>query len=129
MTQTTKTPKTPSPGQQGFTLIEIIAVLVILGILAAVAVPRYFDMQDEAKVAAAEGALSSCVAELNMQFAKHLVGDNSNASSFEAPDNISLGDFECGYTNSDGNFTVELAAGPDWISDITSNSTTVQLYQ
>src|SRR5688572_7678848 len=41
--------------QKGFTLIELIIVIVIIAILAAVAIPKYLDLQQDAKQAATNG--------------------------------------------------------------------------
>ncbi len=40
--------KTAAKDAAGFTLIEITMALILLGILAAIAVPKYFDMQEQA---------------------------------------------------------------------------------
>lgn len=59
--------------EKGFTLIELVVVIVILGILAAVAVPKFVDMQVDARISALEGMAGAINSAAALAHAQQLV--------------------------------------------------------
>jgi len=65
--------------ESGFTLIELVIVIVILGILAAVAIPKYEDMQEQARSATLKGQVGSIRSAIAIQYGRNAL---NGAASF-----------------------------------------------
>lgn len=74
--------------QAGFTLIELVVVIVLLGILAVTALPRFVNLQSDARIAAIESLAGTMRAAANQVYAKSLV---NGAIGIGAADGTSTG--------------------------------------
>jgi MSHA pilin protein MshA len=121
--------------QRGFTLIELVTTTLILGVLAAVAVPKFMDMKDDATQAAVKGVADTITSASSVNFALRnasLVGSGAATSGLTcatavellipaklpagyatSSTAIALGNNTCTLTLSDTSLTTEAAINAD----------------
>ncbi len=72
----------PLKNQKGFTLIELVIVIILIGVLAAVAVPRYVDLRENAVMASAQATLDGGRAGIMLDFSDQILNTGTYIDLF-----------------------------------------------
>lgn len=76
--------------EKGFTLIELVMVIVLLGVLAAVAIPKFIDIGDEAKDAALNGVVGGMGSAMSINYGARSVSATKGSAVANCTDVSSL---------------------------------------